>query len=129
MCSAPLVLEVAERLHNDCAIRLDRVTQERDALAGDLETLRSELATVRQRVTQLEAEAIAQVTQQAAQSVIQKIVQPPKSFEGWTVHVGKDGYTRLHKKIAGKVRSLYVGRGWNETKARERIAAVIQNNV
>jgi hypothetical protein len=96
---APLVLAVADRLHKDYAARLDKVTQER----GALETAGA---------------GVPQVTQAA--------MQPPRTFEGWSVQVGADGYTRLHKKIGGKVRSLYIGRGWNEGKARERIARVAQ---
>jgi len=52
-------------------------------------------------------------------------VQPPKSFEGWSVQIGKDGYTRLYKKLGGKVKTLYVGRGWNEKKARGLIVHVV----
>lgn len=47
----------------------------------------------------------------------------PKTFMGWSVQTGRDGYIRLHQRLGGKVRSVYVGKVWDEAKARERIAA------
>ncbi len=48
----------------------------------------------------------------------------PKSFEGWTVQTGKDGYIRLYKSLKGHVKSLYVGRGWNPEKAMAKIQQI-----
>ncbi|MGV0950106.1 MAG: hypothetical protein ACOYB3_05495 [Azonexus sp.] len=48
---------------------------------------------------------------------------PPKTFEGWTVQVDKQGYVRLFRKIRAQLHSVYLGRTWDESRARERIAA------
>ncbi|MGV0951290.1 MAG: hypothetical protein ACOYB3_11515 [Azonexus sp.] len=47
----------------------------------------------------------------------------PRSFLFWTVATDRHGYLRLHRRIGGKVRTLYIGRQWDEAKAREKIAA------
>ena len=41
----------------------------------------------------------------------------PRTFDGWSVQTDAKGYTRLHKKTGGKVRSLYIGKQWDEAKA------------
>jgi hypothetical protein len=46
----------------------------------------------------------------------------PGNYCGWTTQRGKDGYIRLHRKVQGKVKSIYIGRVWDEAKADERIA-------
>jgi hypothetical protein len=50
--------------------------------------------------------------------------EPPKSFQGWTVQRGKDGFIRLYKSFKGKVKSLYIGRAWDESKAATKISGV-----
>jgi hypothetical protein len=47
-----------------------------------------------------------------------------RTFEGWTVCRAADGYIRLHRRVGGRGRTVYIGRIWNEAKARERIAAL-----
>lgn len=52
-------------------------------------------------------------------------VKPPKKFMGWNVHEDKRGYVRLVRRIDGKkLKSLYVGKGWNEAKAVEKIRSL-----
>ena len=57
-------------------------------------------------------------------TVTPPIEDVPKSFEGWTVQTGKDGYIRLYKSFKGHVKSLYVGRGWNPEKAMSKIQQI-----
>jgi len=48
-----------------------------------------------------------------------------KTFHGWTVQRSKkDGFIRLYKSIAGKVKCLYIGRSWDEAKALNKINGV-----
>jgi len=41
--------------------------------------------------------------------------------DGWNVVQGKDGYFRANRKIKGKVISVYLGKRFNEMKAKEKI--------
>ena len=44
----------------------------------------------------------------------------PSHFEGWIV--GHDrGFIKMHKRIDGKVRSIYIGKTWDETDAYSKI--------
>jgi hypothetical protein len=55
-------------------------------------------------------------------------LKPPKKFMGWNVHEDKRGYVRLVRRIDGKkLKSLYVGKGWNEAKALEKIRSLEQD--
>ena len=51
--------------------------------------------------------------------------EKPKNFQGWTVQRSKDGFIRLYKSFKGKVKSLYIGRVWDESKASEKIREII----
>jgi hypothetical protein len=53
----------------------------------------------------------------------------PKSFQGWTVQRSKDGFIRLYKSFKGKVKSLYIGRAWDESKAATKISEQSQLSV
>lgn len=46
-----------------------------------------------------------------------------KNIDGWTVHLGKDGYFRLHRRIDGKLRTIYGGKFLNKDHIREKIKA------
>ncbi len=48
----------------------------------------------------------------------------PASFMDWSVHTNKKGYIRLHKRVGGRVWSVYIGKTWDAAKARERIEAL-----
>ena len=51
----------------------------------------------------------------------------PKNFMGWTVQKRHDGRgINLFRKVSGKLRALYVGKEWNESDARNKIAAFEQ---
>jgi len=65
--------------------------------------------------------------QRLLEKTAQNEEQPmPKTFQGWTVQRSKkDGFIRLYKSLAGKVKCLYVGRSWDETKALSKINGVM----
>lgn len=48
----------------------------------------------------------------------------PATFMDWTVQTNKKGYIRLHRKVGGKVWSVYIGKDWDAALARERIVAL-----
>ena len=58
-------------------------------------------------------------------TVVTPIEDVPKSYEGWSVQTGKDGYIRLYKSFKGHVKSLYVGREWNPEKAMAKIQQIL----
>lgn len=52
--------------------------------------------------------------------------QIPKTYQGWTVQRSKkDGFIRLYKSLAGKVKCLYIGKLWDESKALNKINGVV----
>lgn len=62
-----------------------------------------------------------QAKTQKAEPMTDEPGETPKNFNGWTVQTGKDGFIRLYKSFKGKVKSLYIGRVWNEAKALTKI--------
>ncbi len=44
-----------------------------------------------------------------------------KNFEGWTIQKSKQGEFRLFKSINAKMHGIYIGRVWDEDKARVKI--------
>jgi hypothetical protein len=48
----------------------------------------------------------------------------PRTFRFWTVGRDRGGLIRLHRKFSGKLKSVYIGKVWDEAKARERTEAV-----
>lgn len=46
---------------------------------------------------------------------------PPKTFAGWTVGVDAKGFIRLHRKVAGRLFSVYIGKSWDADKAKAKI--------
>ncbi len=57
-------------------------------------------------------------------SVTQVTQKKTKNVLGWTVAKGKDGYFRLHKKIGGKGKTLYLGKTFSIEAAQEKIRAL-----
>ena len=49
--------------------------------------------------------------------------QLPSHFEGWIIGSHK-GFIKLHKRINGKVRSIYIGKVWDDEKAKAKIRAI-----
>jgi len=104
--TAPIVIATVQWLHNQTSNPQAEFTALRVKLAE----------TEKQR-----DEAIA------ALPAIHDRVQPPKTFQGWNVQVGRDGYTRLYKKRHGAVLCEYLGKGWDETKAATKINERMKN--
>ena len=142
---APVIIETAQRLNrvsepviheiDNLKKQVALLAQERNSLKEQLDELHNNRQPVIQEIDNLK-EQITLLTQERnslkeqldelhnnRQPVIQNNVQPPKTFEGWTVHTDEKGYTRLHKKVNGKVRGVYIGRQWDAAKALERIKA------
>lgn len=59
-----------------------------------------------------EKTAVTQVTQ-----------EHPRNVSGWTVAKAKDGYFRLHKKIGGKGKTIYLGKTFSIEAAEEKVRA------
>ena len=108
----------SEQLHKVVQSELEQVKQELYKVTQDLVQAKEELTAVTQEKDNLALEL------QDNNKVVQTVVQPPKNFMGWTVQTDGSGYTRLHKKVGGKVLGIYIGREWNEDKARARIEAM-----
>jgi len=53
--------------------------------------------------------------------VIQKLDKHPKRISGWNVQKANDGYFRCFRKIRNRVHCIYVGKVFDEAKARDRI--------
>ncbi len=102
--------------------------QENADLRHRTEEIRNELHKVAQ---EREAERVAQVTQVTQQlhrqsepdAVTQKLHKTTVSIEGWSLQRAKDGYWRLHRKIRGRVHSIYLGKTPDPDEARRKIAA------
>ena len=79
--------------------------------------LREEIVTLQESNSKLALELHA--TQQMSNSVTQECVAPP-NYKGWTVARYK-GLIRLHRRVAGTMKSIYIGKRWDEDKVRERL--------
>ena len=54
--------------------------------------------------------------------VMQKLDKPPKRISGWNVQKSNDGYFRCYRKVSNRVHCIYIGKMFDENKARNRIA-------
>ena len=108
-----------QRLHNDYATVSEGLHNQVCNLQDKVATLHQEIESL--RVTQTVMQPVTQESMQPIPTVTQTVMQPPKTFHGWSVQTGKDGYIRLHRKVAGKVLSLHIGRHWDEEKAAKKI--------
>lgn len=52
----------------------------------------------------------------------------PKHFHGWIIGSHK-GFIKLHKRVNGKVRSIYIGKEWNEARAIDKINAIVGSDI
>jgi len=75
----------------------------------------------------LQKEELEQALQDLKNKSDQSDIPPGEKIkvDGWNVVKGKDGYFRANRKIKGKVVSVYLGKKFNEEKAREKIRAKI----
>jgi hypothetical protein len=53
---------------------------------------------------------------------LSRLGQKSQNIEGWTVRLTSKGYYNLCKSFVGKVESIYIGKVFDEGKARKRIA-------
>lgn len=101
---------------------LEKVIQEIDQVIQKLfetERVQSELEN---RAEELEQE-LDRVRQERdpENKVIQRLNDPPKRLEGWSVQLAKDGYYRCYRKIKNRVHSVYIGKTFDFDKARSKI--------
>jgi uncharacterized protein YhaN len=75
-----------------------RIEQENGQLLAKLNTVEQERDALIQRLKKVEQ---SEVDQQLNTVVEQTDVQPPKTFDGWTVQQDRRGYYRLARKIEG----------------------------
>ena len=114
---APVIVATAKAL--DC--KHEAIEQEVCQLRADLEKAQQESTALREEVARLRESLDAMQSQVAIP--VQEATPPPSRFNGWNVQTGKDGYIRLYRKVAGKVRTLHVGKVWDEAKAVEKVSA------
>ena len=108
--------EVTQRLH--------RNEQSRAELKETIKALRQEKNMVENQLLAIEGRRLHKVTQKGqSQAVRQGLHKEVKSIQGWTMHKAKDGYYRLHRKIKGRVHSIYLGKIPDTEKALNKIAA------
>ena len=108
--------EVTQRLH--------RNEHKRAALKETIKALRQEKNMVERRLRTVEGRRLHKVAQKGqSQAVRQGLHKKAKSIQGWTMHKAKDGYYRLHRKIKGRVHSIYLGKIPDTEKALNKIAA------
>ena len=104
--------------------RLHRNEQSRAALKETIKALRQEKNMVERRLRAIEGRRLHKVTQkEQSQAVRQGLHKEVKNIQGWTMHKAKDGYYRLHRKIKGRVHSIYLGKTLDTEKALNKISA------
>jgi hypothetical protein len=111
---APVVVATAERVTQEHVTVVEGLHSQVAYLQAENTALRAELA---------EEKRLHSDYATPTEMVTQPSMQPPKSFEGWTVQTGKDGYIRLHRKVDGRGLSIHLGRTWDTGKAHEKITA------
>ena len=96
-------------------------TQKIHTLETDVERLNKELSTqeaIQAGATQLLHKSTA--TQEDTQSMAF-----PKKILGWAVQRSPDGYHRAHKRIGGRMKSVYLGKAFDLAQAEEKIRAAM----
>ncbi len=78
-----------------------------------------ELAKLRQKDAELSA---LRLKVKEMESRLSKLGQKSRNIEGWTVRLTAKGYYNLCKSFAGKVESIYIGKVFDEAKAKKKIA-------
>ena len=111
--------------------KVEAVTQEYHDLNERESMLKARLETVTQKLynTEKRLRELAEKTESvpsvpgAEKNVAQERLHrgKPNNIQGWTVHQGKDGYFRMHRRVAGKLYSIYLGNALDRDKAVEKI--------
>lgn len=114
---------------------LDQIIQEKVRLEQELKTvthklhktetemvaLKEELHKVSARAESLQYELDKVIQERDATEVASsKGKEGLRNIDGWSLHKAKDGYYRLHRKIKGRVYSIYLGKEPDVEKAREK---------
>jgi len=58
----------------------------------------------------------------ALEEKVSKLENKSKNIDGWTVRLTSKGYYNLCKSFGGKVESIYIGKTFDKSKARIKIA-------
>jgi hypothetical protein len=97
------------KIQNLLNSKIDELYYENDSLKNDLEKTKEELK-----------ERLQQGWVMAGVQAGEGWSRIPKKIEGWSVEYRKN-YFRLYKRINGKLQWVYLGKIWDEIKAREKI--------
>jgi hypothetical protein len=113
--------EEKERLESE----LNAVKQSNDNFLSEIDMLKrlryAGKAEIRQDY-ESEISRLGDALASANQTFISVPQSIPKNFEGWTVNKNNLGYYRFFKKFSSNTMCAYIGKEWNENKARKAIA-------
>ncbi len=113
---AMIMEEITQRLHKNKKAKAE--------LNETIKALRQEKKMVEKQLKTIEAGQLHKVThKRQSEAFSQGLPRGVKNIQGWTVHKARDGYYRLHRKIKGRVHSIYVGNTLDTDKALHKIAA------
>jgi len=113
---AMIMAEVTQRFHRNKKANVEleqtirRLRQEKNMLEGQIEAIQAG------RLDKVPHPGQSEALPQGSHREI-------KNIQGWTVHKARDGYYRLHRKIKGRVHSIYLGQTLDRDKALHKIAA------
>ncbi|MBF0524734.1 MAG: hypothetical protein HQK56_06510 [Deltaproteobacteria bacterium] len=82
------------------------------------------------KLSQNHEDAMIKLTQEK-QEIVEKLshqfqVKKGSSLDGWTIELDRRGYYRAYKSIKGKVHSVYLGKVFNGSVAKDKIAAKME---
>ena len=96
---------------------LHKASERKKELQARLEAVMQELENTKGKVRETDRkESDGIVTQELHSS-------DETNISGWTVHKGKDGYFRLHRRFKGRLYSIYAGKTLDRDKALKKIRA------
>ncbi len=101
---------------------VSRIEKERDEFLNRINSLTEEKCRLEQQIKEYQAklESHHPVTQ-PLNTQEDPPPAPPRNIDGWTVHKGKDGFFRLHRRIKGKLHAIYGGKKLDEVLIRAKI--------
>ncbi|MBF0550827.1 MAG: hypothetical protein HQK60_09850 [Deltaproteobacteria bacterium] len=95
-----------------------------------MEKLRQEHRVEVDKLSQNHEDTMIKLTQEK-QEFVEKLSHQPQvkkgsSLDGWTIELDRRGYYRAYKSIKGKVHSVYLGKVFNGSVAKAKIAAKME---
>ena len=82
-----------------------------------------ELSKLRQIINQKDKELLSlSIKLKDMERKLPKIGQKTQNINGWTVRLTSKGYYNLCKSFNGKVESIYIGKSFDQQKAKEKIS-------